>query len=143
MRFWDSSAIVPLLVEQPSSARVIEVYGQDPEIGVWWATEVECASALARLERDGTFDAGEASAASERLASVASDWLEVEPRDPVRRTAIRLLRTHALRAADAMQIAAALALASQDPSTLEVVTLDTALARAAEREGLRVIVPAD
>ena len=143
MRFWDSSAIVPLLVDQPSSARVIEVYGQDRVIAVWWATEVECASALARLERDGAADMRQTTAASGRLASVAADWLEVEPHDPVRRTAIRLLRTHALRAADAMQIAAALALASQDPSTLEVVTLDAALARAAEREGLRVIVPAE
>lgn len=142
MKFWDSSAIVPLLVEQPSSARVVEVYGQDRAIAVWWGTEVECASALARLEREGSADAGEATGASERLVSVAADWLEVEPSDLVRRTAVRLLRTHALRAADALQIAAALALANQDPSSLELVTLDAILARAAEREGLRVIVPA-
>ena len=141
MRFWDSSAIVPLLVEQASSAGVIEVYGRDREIAVWWSTEVECASALARLERDGSADADEVAAAAARLASVASAWIEVEPRDPVRRTAIRLLRTHALRAADALQIAAALTLAEQDPSTVQLITLDAVLARAAEREGLRVVVP--
>lgn len=40
-----------------------------------------------------------------------------------------------LRAADALQLAAALAAAENNPSALSIVTLDDRLAEAAEREG--------
>jgi uncharacterized protein with PIN domain len=53
MRFWDASAIVPLLMTEPTTATMQAVAAQDPVVLVWWATEVECASAIARLERDG------------------------------------------------------------------------------------------
>ena len=56
MRFWDSSAIVPLLVEQPSTAGLTIDFERDPDIVVWWATVAECASALSRLEREEILD---------------------------------------------------------------------------------------
>jgi len=52
VRFWDSSAIVPILVAESSSVAVMAEYERDPDLVVWWATEVECVSALARLERE-------------------------------------------------------------------------------------------
>lgn len=52
---------------------------------------------------------------------------------------MRLLRIHELRAADALQLAAALVLAVFDPKTLPFVTLDACLATAAEREGFAVL----
>lgn len=141
MRFWDSSAIVPLLVAEPSSVSVLAEYERDPEIVVWWATQMECVSALARLEREGSLARPSMVEALERLDGLARAWHEVQPIGQVRQTAIRLLRVHGLRAADALQLGAALTVAEGHPASLPVVTLDDRLAQAAEREGVRVVNP--
>lgn len=141
MRFWDSSAIVPLLVAESSSIKVMAEYQRDPDLAVWWATQVECVSALARLEREGGLDGPSMVDAMERLDALAQAWQEVQPIARIRQTAIRLLRVHGLRAADALQLGAALAVAEDRPASLEVVTLDDRLGHAAEREGLRVVLP--
>jgi len=106
---------------------------------VWWTTEVECASALARLERRNDLTAGGARTAFRRLEAMTSTWNEVQPLEPVRDTARRLLRTHDLRSADALQLAAALIASENQASSLEFLSLDTRLVRAAEREGLAVV----
>ena len=62
-------------------------------------------------------------------------------RDLVRRHAERLVETHPLRAADALQVGAALVAAHDDPAALEFVTLDQQQAQAAEREGFHVLGP--
>ena len=49
-----------------------------------------------------------------------------------------MLRVHALRAADALQLAAALLASDEEPAGLDIVTLDSRLADAARREGFRV-----
>jgi predicted nucleic acid-binding protein len=107
---------------------------------VWWGALVECSSAIARLERDALLDPRSADTAFHRLDSLARRWSQVEPRDIVRESARRLLRTHPLRAADALQLAAAIFAAEQRPSTLAVVCLDTRLAVAASKEGFEVAV---
>ena len=106
---------------------------------VWWATEVECASAIARLERDGALDPPAAIEAFDRLKRLADGWHEVDPSDGVRETAVRFLRVHPLRAADALQLAAAFVVAERRPSSLEVITLDERLAAAARKEGFALI----
>jgi predicted nucleic acid-binding protein len=141
MRFWDSSAIVPLLVAEPASAAAMAEYERDREIVVWWATEVECVSALARLEREGSLDGPAMVDALERLGALAQAWQEAQPIVRIRQTAIRMLRVHGLRGADALQLGAALAVAEDQPASLRVVTLDDRLALAAEREGFRVVNP--
>lgn len=107
-------------------------------IVTWWATRVECASALGRLRRADSLDDVGLGAALRRLTTYAASWAEVEPSASVRRTALRLLRVHPLRAADALQLAAALAAAQGDPSTLVFVSGDTRLSTAAEIEGFPV-----
>jgi hypothetical protein len=110
---------------------------------VWWATAVECASAIARLERDGALDEPAVTQAFDRLKQLASGWHEVDPSDAVREAAVRFLRVHPLRATDALQLAAAFIAAERQPSSLELVTLDERLAAAARKEGFVVIeVPA-
>ena len=138
MRFWDSSALVPLLVAEPSSAVVVAEYERDSDVIVWWASEVECVSALARLEREGSLTSSSMLVAMSRLSALAGSWRLVEPVDRVRQTAVRLLRVHVLRAADALQLAAALVSAEDQPQSLEFVTLDDRLALAAEREGFPI-----
>ncbi len=141
MRFWDTSAIVPLLVDEDGTRATTAEYELDPVMVVWWSTVVECVSAVARRERQGNSDARLIGTALERLAALSSAWEELQPTTRVRRTAERLVRTHPLRAADALQLAAAIAAADGDPGTLPLVTLDERLARAAEREGFRVTQP--
>jgi predicted nucleic acid-binding protein len=139
MRFWDSSAIVPLLVDEGSAARMHAVYGADPGLTVWWGTQVECASALARVEREGGLDPAGARSAFARLRALHESWDEVIPTSELRETAVRLLRVHQLAAADALQLAAAHIAAEGRPSTLEFVCLDDRLAAAADREGFVVV----
>jgi predicted nucleic acid-binding protein len=139
MRFWDSSAVVPLLVEENASERMQQLLRDDPILAVWWGSETECVSALARQERSGALDASGARQALARLDLLAAGWLEVQPGDPIRRDARRILRTHDVRAADALQLAAALAVAEGFAETLTCLTLDERLARAAEREGFHLL----
>ena len=139
MRFWDASAIVPLLVSETSSRSVQALAKQDSTMLVWWGSEVECASALARIERDGALDPRDAARVFERLRQLSGGWQEIEPSDVIRQAAIRFLRVHPLRAADALQLAAAYAAAEQRPASLDMVTLDEPLAIAASKEGFVVL----
>ena len=84
-----------------------------------------------------------ATEAEERYVSgLLRSYLDL-PDTPARaRTADRVLRTHALRAADAFQLAAAIVAADGEPRSLTFVTLDARLALAAGREGFPVIEPA-
>jgi len=139
VRYWDTSALVPLLVGEGTSEIAIALLGADPDVVTWWGTAVECASALARLEREGSITTSDLRRASERLDALELAWAEVQPSDQLRAVATRLLRVHVLRAADVLQLAAALTAAEQQPASLEIVTFDERLALAAEREGLRVV----
>lgn len=139
MRFWDSSAVLPLLVPDRRSDALADLMRDDPATAVWWATPVECASALARLEREHRLTGTGRALATELLQEAAKAWTEVPPVERVRDQAMRLLRLHALRAADALQLAAAIVLADFDPKTLPFVTLDRQLGAAARREGFEVL----
>jgi hypothetical protein len=139
LRFWDSSALVPFIVRQRASARMRSLYRSDSGVLAWWSTRVECESAVARLERQGLLPRRSAAAARGRLQRFAETWQEVQPSDTVRDNALRFLRVHDLRAADALQLAAAAAAAEGRPATLAVVCLDDHLAAAAEREGFPLL----
>jgi predicted nucleic acid-binding protein len=146
VRFWDTSAIVPLLAEEGGTVAATAEFERDPSIIVWWGTKVECVSALTRRERHGGLVAEEVAeevaAATRRLVDLGASWEEIQPAERLRQTAERLLRTHPLPAGGAFQLAAAIVAADEDPRSLPFVTLDDRLARAAEREGFPVVEPA-
>ena len=139
MKFWDASAVVPLLVAEPMTRRLQALAGRDPDMLVWWGSEVECASALTRLERAAALDVKGIALASNRLTQLANGWHEIEPSEIVRESAMRFLRVHPLRAADALQLAAAFIAAERRPASLQVVTLDERLADAARKEGFALV----
>jgi hypothetical protein len=139
VRFWDSSAVVPLAVEEATSRALKRPYADDPDQIVWWATEIECVSAIARRERSAELTEAEAREGIARLEQLVRAWTEIEPGEIVRRTAKRLLSVHDLRAADAIQLAAALVASENRAETLELVTIDERLADAARREGFPVL----
>lgn len=137
MKFWDASAIVPLLVAEESTRRLQALAAKDSAMLVWWGSAVECISALARLERDGALSSP--TLALQRLQQLSAGWHEIDPSDEIRETAARFLRVHPLRAADALQLAAAFAAAERRPASLEIVTLDDRLANAARKEGFALL----
>lgn len=139
LRFWDSSAVVPLLLLEPATPAIQALYHADPEMIVWWGTEVECASALAHGERERRITAPSSAEAWRRLDTLRERWTEIEPSNVVRETARRLLRVHELRVGDALQLAAALGASENRPSALEFISLDERLSRTATREGFVVL----
>lgn len=139
MRYWDSSALVPLLVQQDVTDIIRATLREDPAIVTWWGTPVECVSALARLHREGELEADALSAAMLRLRGALPMWTEVAPIPDVREQSIRVVRVHGLRAADALQLAAAIVASDYEPGTLEFVSLDTRQRIAAEHEGFSVM----
>lgn len=139
MKFWDSSAIVPLLVAESSTPFLLELFRNDRDMLAWWGTEIECVSALARLERDGGISAAVLDSALRRMRELHAFWHEVQASEIVRETAMRLLRVHPLRAADALQLAAAIAASDRHPGALEFVCLDARLTLAAQREGFNTL----
>lgn len=139
MNFWDSSALLPLLVEEASSKRILSFYREQPEIVAAWSASVECVSALARLEREGRLESSAVTQAMRQLQELQEAWHEVQAIEPVRQMACRLLRVHPLRAADSLQLASALIAAGSHAKQWGFVCLDARLGEAAEREGFKVL----
>ena len=139
MRYWDSSAIIPILISEPRSAELRELSDDGGQLAAWWGTTVECTSAIARRERAGHLGPDDSADALGTLGKVADHWIEVPPSAELRNDARRLVRVHDLRAADAFQLAAAQVASDGRPETLEFVTLDDRLALAARREGFPVL----
>jgi uncharacterized protein len=138
MKFWDTSAVIPILVQEATTSTVTEILTDDRHMHVWWATEVECVSSVARLEREKV-PSSIIEAALDRLSSLREEWSEIGAGTRVRETAKRLLRVHSLRAADSLQLAAASALADGDPASVTIVCLDDRLREAARREGFQLL----
>lgn len=139
MKFWDSSAAIPLGAAEPETPTVRLLREEDPEIAVWWGTRVECAAMVARAVREGRLGHEAAVLMRRRLQSVLEGVDEIAPTEDVRARAERLLAVHPLRAADALQLAAALVGARERPSGVGFVSLDRRLREAARREGFEVL----
>jgi predicted nucleic acid-binding protein len=139
VRFWDSSAIVPLVCREAESARCRAWLREDPVLLVWALGATEVISALARKRRDGDLSPARFREAVRRLASLEQAWSEVAAWDAVRARARRLLEVHALSAADALHLAAALVVVEERTAGVGFATFDSRLAEAAAREGFAVL----
>lgn len=138
MRYWDASALVPLVVSQPESELARGWLAADESIVTWVWTRTEIVSAIERLAREGLIDRRERRSSLEEFDRLAVDWDEVGDILAVRSRALRLLARHPLRAADAGQLAAAILIQEQIPGPLSFMCFDRRLELAAEREGLRI-----
>ena len=138
MRFWDSSAVLPLLLDEPFAARVQGLLERDAVMVVSWATPIECWSAVARARREDRISAETEERAVKLLEMLQKSWYEVTPSEAVRRQSRRLLRIHPLRAADALQLAAAIVWSGQQDGS-EFVSFDARLREAARREGFALL----
>lgn len=140
MRYWDASALVPLIVSQPESGLARGWLAEDDRIVTWVWTGAEIVGAIERLTREGTMTRRQRRTALDAFNSLSNRWDEVTDVLAVRSRAVRVLARHPLRAADAGQLGAAMLIQEQLPAPLSFMCLDRRLARAAEREGLRIPV---
>lgn len=137
--FWDTSGIIPLCCFQSQTSQARQTARLYARQVVWWATSVEAVSSLNRLIREDSLTGQDGKQAFARLEHLCHRWNEIQPSEEVRENAKRLLRTHPLRAADALQLAAALAWCSDRPRGRHFICADGNLSHAAEAEGFRVI----
>ncbi len=139
MRYWDASALVPLLVDEAQSGLVRDWLDQDSQIvtSVWSRTEI--VSAIERRVRQRLLTRSQRRQVLARLHAFAGSWDEVTDALAVRSRATTLLGRHALRAADAGQLGAALLVSEQLAGTLAFACLDQRLASAAELEGPAIL----
>ncbi|MBA3884709.1 MAG: PIN domain-containing protein [Acidobacteria bacterium] len=137
--FWDTSAVVPLCCHQTQTGPAVRLARQHPRQVAWWTTAVEATSAFNRLHRERALTAAGITQALARLDYLRRRWHEVLPTDDVRGRAERLPGTHALRAADALQLAAALVWCSDRPRGRHLVASDGRLADAARAEGFTLV----
>lgn len=139
MKFWDTSALVPLIVDEPATPAMRRVLARDADVVVWMLTSVELLSTLGRLGRMSPELADLLPGVRLEAMDLFKQWAVVGHIEGVRRRAERLVGVHPLAAADAMQLGAALIASDDRPETLDIVTLDQPLARCAQLEGFRVI----
>ena len=139
MRFWDSSALLPLLVKEAASETVARAYRDDRVIVVAWTTAIECVSACVRKHRANELSRSHLAGILDRLRDLRADWIVAEPTSELATDAERIVARHGLRAADAIQLASAIATGARHGPPGDVVCLDRRLAHAATSEGFRII----
>ena len=132
--FWDSSAVVPLCVQQSKTAAAKLLYSRY-EVVVWWATSVEITSAIGRLLRMRSIQPSDRASALKIASTLSQAWSVIEPSPALRAKAEQLVLTHDLRAGDALQLAAALEWCGDVPQGRKLITADTRLFEAAVLSG--------
>ena len=139
MRYWDTSAIVPLVVDERGTKLARAWLEGDPQIVTWALTRLEVAAVVERLAREQVITAAERRRLHEKFEEFSAMWAEVTDILATRSRALALLARQTLHSADAAQLGAAWLAAEGDPASLEFVCFDRGLAAAAEREGFRVL----
>jgi len=136
--FWDSSSLVPLCVFQPSTP-VVNALSKQYGMVVWWAAPVEIRGAFTRLLRIRNLTPNGQVQALVALDGFRSKWSEVFPNPKVLSNAERLIDRFPLRAADALQLAAAFVWTSGRPRNRPFISWDMQLLDAAEQLGFAQI----
>ena len=136
--FWDTSALMLLICRQPLSAKARAAHRVYALLYVWWGTQVECQSALQRLIREKALLGAEQQQSFATLSRLSRQWFEILPTEDLRQQAERLLAAHPLRAADALQLAAALDWCNGFPKGRHFICADKNLSEAADKEGFTV-----
>ena len=138
MRYWDASALVPLIVSEPGSRLARKWLQEDDHVVTWAWTRTEITSAIERRAREGALTRRQRRTVLDRLRGFAAGWDEVIDWLAVRARANAVLARHPLRGADAGHLGAALLVNEQLTDPLLFLCLDQRLCDAAEREGLGV-----
>jgi predicted nucleic acid-binding protein len=136
--FWDSSSLVPLCVRQQATP-VAQALSQRHSMNVWWGAPVEIRGAFTRLLRMRQLTSNEAVGARVRLDELRYKWREVFPGDELRDQAELLVDRFPLKAADALQLAAAMAWCLGRPKGRGFISGDRQLLDAAKQLGFQAL----
>jgi len=133
--YFDTSAVVPLIVSEPSSATCSQLWNEATRVISSRLVYPEARAALAQAERVQRLTAAELRAAVEDLNSVVEeiDYLEVTA--GLAMSAGQLAEAHALRGYDAVHLASA---SVANDAELVMVTGDQHLGTAAAEIGISV-----
>jgi len=138
MKFWDSSAIVPLVLDEEETDYCLKTLSDDQEMLIWCLSRLEVMSALCRRVREGVLNERYFQVAKRHLSDLIERAYKVKAIEKVKQRALRLLEVHPLRAADAWQLSSALVATQEDPGRLVIVCFDERLKNAAIKEGFIV-----
>jgi predicted nucleic acid-binding protein len=134
--YWDSSALVPLVVREATTKFYTKI-AEETGIVTWWGSYLECTSAIAQLARRGSAPT-QVAESYRMLEQLAGEWGEIGVSEKLRRAAARILKTHGLRTSDALQLGAGIVASGFEPHIVRFVAEDKRLRQAAEREGFVV-----
>lgn len=136
--FWDSSALIPLCIDQPATP-VAKKFSHEYEPVIWWATPVEIRSSFARLWRMKEINESGLVTAHRCLVELESEWREIDPSPSLRDLAEEFPNRYGLRAADALQLAAASIWTMRRPANRPFLSGDHKLLEAARNMGFQAI----
>lgn len=136
MRFVDASAVVAAYLDEPERGRMRAVLDEG-DIAVSRLTEIEAASAFARLAHDGVLTPARRDDVLQKFLTDLALWATIEVTADVVSTARALLLRHRLRAGDAVQLGSALVLRERSVHPVAAfITYDRRLRDAARAERL-------
>ncbi len=133
--YFDTSSIVPLLVDEPATDRCQEHWDAADRVVTVRLARVEAHAALAQAERSSRISSPQLRSAVTGLDDLLGQVDHVEVDDELVRAAAALAEAAGLRASDAVHLAAALHVADRE---LVVVAGDRALLAAATTAGLTI-----
>lgn len=136
MKFWDSSALVPLVSNESTTETLNGIMTADPAIVVSPITPVEVDSAVWRKARQ-TRDQVARQRSLRRLSELHDRWVVIERYSEIFEEARRMVARYGLRGADAIQLATAII--TRGDSTLVFVALDKDLQAAARAAGFPIL----
>ena len=136
MRFWDSSALVPLIADEAKTEILNQHMATDRLLLVSFITPIEVEGAVWRKVRHMRDEVAR-QRCQQRLASLRNDWNVVEEFLPALTEAHRMIARYGLRGADAIQLGCAIV--ANPPRGIPFVTLDEELAAAARAEGFPIL----
>jgi predicted nucleic acid-binding protein len=133
--YFDTSAVVPLLIAEPGSARAASLWDSADRVVSVRLLYPETRAALAQAQRLGRITTRHLRSAVTDFDSLFEQIDLVELDDPLARRAGELAEVHRLRGHDAVHLAAADRV--RDPDVV-VVAGDSALLDAATAEGMAI-----
>ena len=133
--YFDTSAIVPLVVDEPGTDVAGRMWDGADRLVSSRLARVEARAALAQAARVGRLTSRQLLAAKRELDGLLDQLDVVDIDDELVRSAAELAEAHALRAYDAVHLAAAARLAADD---VVVVAGDRALLAGARTMGLAI-----
>lgn len=139
MKYWDASALVPVLFEKEGRNALSLIMEEDSIAVSWWGTPVEVFSAIWRRRRGNPWSEEEFAVIVEEFGILTDSLHLVDATPQLRERALRLLAMHPLKSGDALQLASALHWAEENPRGMHFVCIDKQLATAARAEGFTVL----